>query len=623
VFSRCAAAFIAIIACLTLLPPAWADGQIVMGADTCFAGMAARGAYPIVITIANRGRAVRGMINVQPAAFTPSGRIYSYPIDLPEGAVKRIVSYPVLDTRLASGIDISFDGPGHVKTISLSAKTTDTEDYYSRQIGLIGDNIGGLGGIKDVSIEPAPPGGPGKITYNDCYCRPEDAPDRAAGYGSLDTLMIGEGAERLTETQWDAIRDWVVGGGNLILLGGAGSLSYLRTAGASDLCPCVNLQETRIPRFDAPLSSGPAQYYNVSIIRGAVRSGVSSTGMQSGQDIVWHRCYGVGEVTLVGFNPLADPIRATKDEGPLLALLITSSLTPDSRKHQEDLSTIATPGYPRSTLSRRSEPVGPGNPFHVVLPPIGLVTTIFIFYFILTIPVTYITLRRLGRLEWAWVTTPLISILFAFIIYLFNASLYHAGLSRRTSGVLDVAEGETAAVFKGSSDMFFPRGGTFDIKVDNASSLEQLDPSGMASYATGRSSQEGTPLQTFETPTGIEAPDYRVTNLAFRRVYYRQSVTLDGPITCQIRKTSSGYKGTVTNGSTISLNQVKVGDLNLGTLAPGQTASVLTSSNIPAVLMTAHLSGAKFGPQTGNDVSEAESVIFKTYLPVESSGGPP
>jgi hypothetical protein len=189
-----------------------------------------------------------------------------------------------------------------------------------------------------------------------------------------------------------------------------------------------------------------------------------------------------------------------------------------------------------------------------------------------------------------------------------------------------VAIGETTGVFQGSSDLFFPKAGAYDINLDNSCSLEQTDPRGGYDYGYGGSGQGLGPLQTFETRTGIEAPSFGAPNLAFRRLYYTQLVTLDGPITSKIARSASGWQGTLTNGSTMTLNNMTIAGLFKGTLAPGQTLQVsgpsidAHASYVAPLLMTASVSPDKLGPQIGKDVSADQEATLKTFLPVDSSG---
>ena len=273
------------------------------------------------------------------------------------------------------------------------------------------------------------------------------------------------------------------------------------------------------------------------------------------------------------------------------------------------------------------------NPFHFTLPPLIPIAVILFTFFILVIPVTYFKLRYIERLERAWITTPLVSLVFVFIIFLFSASLYRDKASRRATGVLTVEPGETRAVFDGKSDIFFPHGGNYDIKVYHGDALEEIDLHMGVNDALAALNQSSNLLDTVDTPYGIEAPSLAVNNLAFRRLYYTQTVTLTGPITVRIKgNKGGGYAGVVKNGTSMTLDELQIGDVPLGALAPGKSISVsgeflpLQESDmrpsplLPGVThilaLTARVPGAQFGPQYGKDVSGDSSVTFKSYLPV-------
>ncbi|HXG23908.1 MAG TPA: hypothetical protein VNJ09_05080, partial [Chthonomonadales bacterium] len=208
--------------CTLLLRPAWAQNSLTIYAESCFSGMTPQGVYPLVVTVRNQGPSVDGAILVRSETFTDTSRRLLYPISLPTGTIKRILAYPVLEPY-TSKVTVSFVGPARARPHELLIASRGEGAY----VGLIGDQIGGLAMLRPFQTErPSPPNMPPGTSmeqgmpFSDCYARPEDAPDRAAGYQGLRTLVLSEGAERMTSAQWAAIRQWVIGGGSLVLLGG-------------------------------------------------------------------------------------------------------------------------------------------------------------------------------------------------------------------------------------------------------------------------------------------------------------------------------------------------------------------------------------------------------------------
>ena len=636
-----------ILALLVLLPgAAWGQKKapIVLQADACFAGMAPRGVFPLVVAIENHGGSADGALQVRSLSYTDSLRSYAYPVSLPAGTRKQIVVYPDLN-GYTDQISVSFDGSARSQDIALSVPYRD-----GTQVGLIGDEVGALAMLR---VPPAsgPQGGPGRqAKFSDCYARPEDAPDRAVGYQELRALVLGDGTERLRPAQWAALRQWVMEGGSLVMLGGAGA-TYLRVPDAAPFLPVTGLHETVAANLTLP-PLGPLPDLPpgaVAVTTGSPKPGATTLASQNGQVLMATQSLGAGTILFVAFNPLEKPFRGWPGQrGLWLGLLHQSAAT---------VSAAALRDWTAQQQSFREEDDGPYtmggptsrivssgvNPFRIKLPPIKTIAWLFLAYFVLVIPVSYFVLKRLGRLEWAWVTSPVLSVLFAYAFYLFTAQLYQAGLSRRTAGVLVAVAGDPQARFDGFSEVFFPQGGRYKIDIPGTEALE-LTPfvNNEEDYGGNSPTQ---PLDTVDMGQ-VTAPGLNLGNLAFRRLYHTEPVGLGGAITTHLRwdTAGGGLAGTVHNGTaqTLTACGILLPDAHLysrvGDLAPGQTATVgevdsvsgssplaglvplpaRVQNGVPArAFLTARTSGEGFGPAIGRDVGGPQSVALLVSVPLE------
>lgn len=644
------------------------DDPVTIEAESCFANMAPRGGvYPVVVSLHNSGPSSDGALVVKSEAFSDVLRTYAYPVNLPTGTDKQIIVYPAVNPYTEK-INLSFVGPARAKDVSLAVLPRD-----GMQVGMIGDEVGALSALRMARAQPSSGSyrrPPPRTPFNDCYAKPEAAPDRAAGYQSISMLVLSAGAERLRPEQWAAVRHWVLDGGSLVLVGGAGA-TYLRVPDAAPFLPVGNLQDTSLPALTLPRQITPQSLPGgtVALVSGALKPGGTVLASQGGQVVLARQALGAGTVLFVGFNPLEQPFRGWAGQHDLwLGLIRQATATVPAwnlRQWTSEQTSFMDErryggGYYGGSYygGRRGASVSNRvNPFRIKLPPLTTIAWLFLAYFVLVIPVTYLVLKRIGRLEWAWVTSPALSIAFAYVFYLFTAQLYQAGMSRRTAGVVVAAAGNPEAQFDGFSEMFFPRGGSYPIGIPGAEALElspfsSNDNSGRY-YGSGSSG--GTQLQPLETVDGgdVRAPDYQMGNLAFRRLYHTEPVLLGGSVTATLtRKAQGGLTGTIRNGTGLSLTgggiylpgtgiYARVGDL-----APGQSATVGGSdmggtiagtiqmspfantayrhepSAAAGAFLVAHLSGARFGPPLGRDVGGSSSVTLIVSLPVTSGGQP-
>ncbi len=650
---------------LLLLPcAARSDDPVTIGAENCFANMAPRGGVcPVVVSLHNSGPSADGNLIVKGESYSNVLRSYAYPVSLPTGTDKQIIVYPAVSTD-SDRIDFSFDGSARAKDVFLPLLYRD-----GMQVGLIGDEVGALTALRyrpsqnksSTSGHSRPP-----TTFSDCYAKPELAPDRAAGYQSVSALVLSGGAERLRPEQWAAIRHWVLDGGSLILLGGAGA-SYLRVPDAAVLLPVTQLQDTSVSNLTLPgrgdtppLPGGP-----VALVTGTLKPGAAALASQAGRVVLSRQDLGAGTVLLVGFSPLEQPLRSWANQRALWVNLIhqaTATLPAWNLRQWTTQQASFTDERYAVTRYAGGRVVPPSvhqfNPFHIKLPPLATIAWLFLAYFVLVIPVSYFVLKRLRRLEWAWITSPVLSVAFAYVFYLFTAQLYQAGLSQRTAGVVVAAAGDPNAQFDGFSEMFFPRGGSYPISIPGAEALE-LSPFGASDnsgtyYSSGPSgASQLQPLQTVDAGD-VRAPNYQMGNLAFRRLYHTQPVSLGGGVTATLARSGhSGLVGTVRNGTNLTLTGGGIylpGTgiyMKVGSLEPGESKTIGGSDLGRAIAGTVMMSpfanvtyrrdtlktacaffigktsGAAFGPSLGKDVGGDSSVTLIVSLPVTPTGRVP
>ena len=266
-----------------------------------------------------------------------------------------------------------------------------------------------------------------------------------------------------------------------------------------------------------------------------------------------------------------------------------------------------------------------------------MIAWLLIAYFVAVVPVTYFLLRKFKRLEWAWITSPIISLAFAFGFYLFTADLYKASMSRRTSGIVTAEAGNPSARFSGKTDIFFPHGGSYRIAIDSAEILE-------TSNGEGRS--VGGSIETVDTGT-VEIPALSATNLAYRSIEHEQDVHWGGGVEAKLFAKSDGtVSGTVTNATGNSLSQVLVylpsrsAAVTIPDIPPGQSTTVAVTdtalSSVPqwaqqyfagtaalksetdnSALLLASTGGERFGPQIGRYVGTPNTVDVLVSIPIQ------
>jgi hypothetical protein len=247
----------------------------------------------------------------------------------------------------------------------------------------------------------------------------------------------------------------------------------------------------------------------------------------------------------------------------------------------------------------------------------------------------------MNRGEWAWVTAPVISLVFAGILFQSARSLYSAQLSSATQGLLVMDQGSAQGMFVGTSQVFVPRAGGYDLKLKGVDSIGLIQIEQDYGYRYNAGSEESN-LEPVDTGSQILVPSMPVNNLAFRQLTYRQRMGDPGWFQIEQERVGSEIKCRVTNRSPYALNggSVCFGTRKIGLkdLRPGESHEVqgayetkepdatqvgLSVGSIAArqgaIVLTGELQGLRPGPQIGAEVPGRTSIHLAYSTPVEVS----
>jgi hypothetical protein len=460
-------------------------------------------------------------------------------------------------------------------------------------VGEISDSFGDLSAMEIPYAAPEIQGPgiawPSKTPYVDCHVGPEDAPDSVAAYRCLRRLVLGDGAERLNEDQWAAIRKWVMGGGSLVMFGGAGSLGRLAGPVASELCPLANLSETSVSHVDLPRDVGFAPVnMPVAVVSGTLKPGSEVDWRCGDMPLLSSTSYGLGAVTLVGFNPTDAPFKNSPTQNRLLEAVFQLTGTGTPAHDLSFLSDMLLLSSMRHSAPASGAPAG-ADPFRVKLPGIAIMLTLLCSYFILVVPVTYFVLRRKNMLSFAWITIPAIAIVFALFLAAISAKLYSSGMSRYTAEFLVSQSGATDAYSSGISEVFFPVAGTYNVSFPHRDAVELEVGDEFAGYS-GASSAFRPRYETQFVGDGVAVGSYSVSSLCFQKFDFSGPATIGKGIRGSFRLKDGKLSGTIVNGTGYALGNVIAetpGHISAvyrvcGGLPQGQSASISSAVPVPS-----------------------------------------
>jgi len=228
-----------------------------------------------------------------------------------------------------------------------------------------------------------------------------DLPHGFGSYDPVDAVVLGAAPlGQLDPDQGKALRLWVASGGLLIMTGGT-DFSGLRAAGLDELAPVDVLGTETAPAIPELTTlygafDGGAP---LLITRAEPRPGSSVLVGAAERPIVVERSFGKGQVRYVGVDPRHNPFRGWNG----IANLWQDLLLPGAQFRQRRFSLANVGSQVSNTLYEMAQ-VKPPSAGHLLL---------FLFAYLIVVgPINYFGLRWASKLDLAWVTIPIVVIVF-------------------------------------------------------------------------------------------------------------------------------------------------------------------------------------------------------------------
>ncbi|MDX1994399.1 MAG: hypothetical protein SF029_18595 [bacterium] len=250
-------------------------------------------------------------------------------------------------------------------------------------------------------------------------------PDRAPALDAVDALLFNDvDTGALSNAQRNALRQWVLNGGHLIVTGGA---AWQPTAaGLRDLLPIVPDNSVTVDGAEVePLLNLGGDYVtelsgDLIVATGELtETGRILSAAERDTVLAARRELGNGTVDYLAVDPNTAPLREWEDRAGLWLSLLSSTDARPSWTH----------GF--SVWDRAAEGVEILPGLNLLPAAIGLVAFLGA-YVLLVGPLNYLVLNRLNRREWAWITIPVFILLFTLLARVvgFNLRGNQATLSR-------------------------------------------------------------------------------------------------------------------------------------------------------------------------------------------------
>ena len=303
---------------------AWSYAQTVVRARLLLDDKAMAHCAVYVVDIERTGRDTRGEL----VAELPNGWRAVYPMDLAANARKRLyLPVPSAQTsrfafarllwRGADGERVSTELP-----MPLQARLP---------IVFVGNPISGWERLNEVRVPFASALSKRHEAFSPplhaYYLRPAALPDDWRGLLGLPVLVLVDGAEALTDAQWQAVRQWLAAGGTLVVSAGSfgAAVNLLPLA---DLMPRLSLSDAPVRPVTPPLAppDQPVRLMRPETLRGyRVLVGDTRT------PVLLHRRVGAGNLYLFLGDLYAPEWRAWDGASKMMRTIVQGSVFPAER----------------------------------------------------------------------------------------------------------------------------------------------------------------------------------------------------------------------------------------------------------------------------------------------------
>jgi hypothetical protein len=439
----------------------------------------------------------------------------------------------------------AFNGQYYSGSIQLVLRRGDTiflqrdislsfNDNSSFIIAVVGGDGGALSSLSGMTLGNVvtTTQGSGSLRTTVAHIGLDELPPAPAALDGLDALVVVDGdTSQLSATQRAAVRAWVIGGGDLVIAGG--QVGAGNAAGFADILP-VRVTAPQPLADLSPLAKFAGSSEPITLTGQVVASGATLqpaarllAASADGSPLLAQRDYGRGRVSYIAVDPNLGALRAWGGYASLWqSLFATHYGGPTFNALNMDRF-----GFGASLLPQLD------------LPDPTLLLIVLLVYIVVVGPLNYLLLRQLGRREFAWLTTPLITLLFAVVFYAIGYQSKGGDVLVSRSTVVFASGQDDTAIIAGTIGIFSPSRTSYSLSLSDTALAGDVGYSsnialGGASNVTPSTLRLGTP----NTLTDIAIPNWQQ-----REVAVQDRIKLPPQFSAQARRDGPTVKLTVKN----------------------------------------------------------------------------
>ncbi|HNF34511.1 MAG TPA: hypothetical protein PLZ03_06905 [Anaerolineales bacterium] len=529
------------------------QGEITIKAQSGLDNFCKNGTWlPVKVMVENNGKDVDARVQASYKNDMNGNAVYGVDISLPATSRKEFFIYVFLDGT-ARNFNVSvLDGN---KTLAKTALNIACINDQTLLFGLVTDDPSVFAGLNTISLSG--------VNAQSAQLKVEDLPDQAQGWEIMDALVISNvDTGKFSAEQKQAMEMWLARGGRLFVTGGT---NWQPTAaGLENILPIKLTSTKEVTNLSAisKYSKFPllTEEQSAVLATGQLLEGATTLVDQSGIPVLVEKQVGFGKVYFFAADPGLEPLNNWVGMLAIYEhLLGFRSPKPVWANGYWDAYQI------NDALSSMPE---------LALPSFVYICCWLGLYVFVVGPLNYFVLRRIKRPELAWVSIPILVILFTMLAY-FSGYAYRG--TRPVLNRLMMAqgwEGVSQSQVNAVIGVYSPSRTTYTVETQEQFMLRPTP-------ITSGNLQGNDDWTSIKTQDGTSMPDIRVEIGGMQVVGatgYLPALTVQSDLTITLGSHVPELSGTITNTGDYTIKDAVLVTASqwspLGDIAPGQTKKV-------------------------------------------------
>ncbi len=546
------------------------DGELKLNVEVGYKGLVKLGNItPMFFEVQNNLKDINGELQVEILDEYENITIYSINISLPKNTTKQFVMHVPI-TRLPDKLNINIV-QGKTKVMTKTIRPAAPLPADTLIIGMLSDDYESIRYIDKIPVK-----------YNNnlrtAAIKLDEAtlPDNVDALKMFNVLIVNNyDTSKLSAVQYDALKTWVNNGGLLII--GTGP-SYTKTLAAfkddfitgeiNDVSKITTASLYGI--MDKVTSSEPMEIDVLDI----KLEGAAAIAAEGALPLIQKLDKGKGVVAIAAFDFGLEPLTGWVGNKSFSESLISRVLPAYYSSAYFEKMLYMNSNYYAIDNSLRSIPELPQpNPLSLLI--------IFAVYILITAPISYIILKKLDKRELMWVTVPVISIVFAVVMYLTG---YGTRLTEPMANVISIINIDNSGFTSPATyaGIFTPNKTNMKVETDADASLKPFNVNHGYMYGGVRENEEKKIVSKVVLAPKPAVEFYSAGIWSMRNIIIGGNKLEEGIIESNLNYTSKKITGTIKNMTKLDLEDCYLITNNqyvqIGSIKSGESISIDNAS---------------------------------------------